>query len=150
MTEIKRYKPVGGITSCELFTLQALVSAEDMVAGQGVMVSLSDDGSHYEERMSCEQGPVSVEHTLTLCSDRSEAVRWFDHDLLQRMAIEGVAALITLASGESLRLGWSPRFGFEHLPFELRGRAGGCARVTAGQKRPHPGLCLGPNVPLKG
>lgn len=113
MTEIKRYKPVGGIKSCELFTLQALVSAEDMVAGQGVMVSLSDDGSRYEERMSCEHGPVSVEHTLTLCSERSEAARWFEHELLQRMAIEGVAALITLASGESLRLGWSPRFGFE-------------------------------------
>ena len=32
----------------------------------------------------------------------------------------------------------------------LRGKAGGGARVTAGQKKPHPGLCLGPNVPLKG
>ena len=40
--------------------------------------------------------------------------------------------------------------GKPNLPFELRGRAGGCARVTAGQKKPHPGLCLGPNVPLKG
>ena len=113
MTEIKSYKPVGGIISCELFTLQALVSAEDMVAGQGVEVLLSDDGSHYEERISCQQGPASVEHTLTLCSDRSAAARWFDHELLQLMAIEGVAALITLASGESLKLGWSPRFGFE-------------------------------------
>ena len=40
--------------------------------------------------------------------------------------------------------------GKPNLTFELRGRAGGCARVTAGQKKPHPGLCLGPNVPLKG
>ena len=31
-----------------------------------------------------------------------------------------------------------------------RGRAGGCARVTAGQSRPHLGLCPGPNVPLQG
>ena len=40
--------------------------------------------------------------------------------------------------------------GKSNHPFELRGRAGGCTRVTAGQKKPHPGLCLGPNVPLKG
>ena len=36
------------------------------------------------------------------------------------------------------------------LPFELPGKAGGCARVTAGPKRPHLGLCPGPNVPLQG
>ena len=113
MTEIKRYKPVGGIKSCELFTLQALVSAEDMVAGQGMMVSLSDDGSHYEERMSCEQGPVSVEHTLTLCSDRNLTAAWRNAEFLQRAAAEGVAARIRLSSGEELIVGWSPHFGFE-------------------------------------
>ena len=37
-----------------------------------------------------------------------------------------------------------------NLPFEMRGRAGGCARVTAGQNRPHLGLCPGHNVPLQG
>ena len=37
-----------------------------------------------------------------------------------------------------------------NLPFNLLGRAGGCSRVTAGPKRPHLGVCLGPNVPLKG
>ena len=36
------------------------------------------------------------------------------------------------------------------LPFELRGKAGGCARVTAGPKRPHLGVCPGPNSPLMG
>ena len=40
--------------------------------------------------------------------------------------------------------------GKTNLPFELRGKAGGCTRVTAGSKRPHLGLCPGPNVPLKG
>ena len=35
-------------------------------------------------------------------------------------------------------------------PFELRGKAWGCARVSAGPKRPHLGVCLGPNIPLKG
>ena len=33
-----------------------------------------------------------------------------------------------------------------NLPFGLRGGAGDCARVTAGQKRPNLGLCPGSNV----
>ena len=36
------------------------------------------------------------------------------------------------------------------LPLGLPGKAGGCARVTAGPKRPHLGVCPGPNFPLKG
>ena len=36
------------------------------------------------------------------------------------------------------------------LPFELRGKAGCCARITARPKRPHQGVCPGPNSPLKG
>ena len=32
----------------------------------------------------------------------------------------------------------------------MRGKAGFCARVTAGPKRPHLGVCLGPNIPLQG
>ena len=37
--------------------------------------------------------------------------------------------------------GWP---GKPNLPFELRGKAGGCARVTAGPKRPHLGVsCIG-------
>ena len=40
--------------------------------------------------------------------------------------------------------------GKPNLPLGLRGKAGGCARVTAGPKRPHLGVCPGPNIPLKG
>ena len=32
----------------------------------------------------------------------------------------------------------------------MREKAGGCARVTAGPKRPHLGVCPGPNIPLQG
>ena len=32
----------------------------------------------------------------------------------------------------------------------LRGKAGDCARVTAWPKRPHLGVCPGPNIPLQG
>ena len=37
-----------------------------------------------------------------------------------------------------------------NLPFGLRGGAGDCTRVTAGQKRPNLGLCPGSNVALQG
>ena len=40
--------------------------------------------------------------------------------------------------------------GKPNLPLGLRGKAGGCARVTAGPKRPHLGVCPGPNIPLQG
>ena len=40
--------------------------------------------------------------------------------------------------------------GKPNLPLELQGKAGGCARVTAGLKRPHLGVCPGPNIPLQG
>ena len=37
--------------------------------------------------------------------------------------------------------------GKPNLPLELQGKSGGCARVTAEPKRPHLGVCPGPNVP---
>ena len=40
--------------------------------------------------------------------------------------------------------------GKPNLPLGLRGKAGGCARVTAGPKRPHLGVCPGPTLPLQG
>ena len=36
-----------------------------------------------------------------------------------------------------------------NLQFDLRGRAGDCALVTAVQNRPHLGLCPGPSFPLQ-
>ena len=41
------------------------------------------------------------------------------------------------------RLGWT----YTHHCLGLRGRAGGCAQVTAGPKRPHLGLCPGQLAP---
>ena len=40
--------------------------------------------------------------------------------------------------------------GKPNLPLEVQGISGGFARVTAGPKRPHLGLCPGPNVLLQG
>ena len=102
MTE-KRYKPVGGVAHAELFAVHGLRGVEDMVAGEGVEVSLMDDGSHYDEQTQASGLPVSVEHTLTLCSDRNLTAAWRNAEFLQRAAAEG----------EELIVGWSPHFGFE-------------------------------------
>ena len=40
--------------------------------------------------------------------------------------------------------------GKPNLPLELRGKAGRCARFTAGPKRPHLGVCPGHTIPLQG
>lgn len=113
MTQIKKYKPIGGITAAELFTVGDRVGVEELVAGQGVAVELVDDGSKYEEEASAENSLVSVHHTLTLCSDRPLAAAWFEDDFLLRAAVEGLAARVVMSTGEQLTLGWSSRFGFE-------------------------------------
>ena len=112
MTE-KRFKPVGGVAHAELFAVHGLRGVEDMTPGEGVEVSLMDDGSHYDEQTQASDLPVSVEHTLTLCSDRNLTAAWRNAEFLQRAAAEGVAARIRLSSGEELIVGWSPHFGFE-------------------------------------
>ena len=112
MTE-KRFKPVGGVAHAELFAVHGLRGVEDMTPGEGVEVSLMDDGSHYDEQTQASGLPVSVEHTLILCSDRNLTAAWRNAEFLQRAAAEGVAARIRLSSGEELIVGWSPHFGFE-------------------------------------
>ena len=112
MTE-KRFKPVGGVAHAELFAVHGLRGVEDMTPGEGVEVSLMDDGSHYDEQTQASGLPVSVEHTLTLCSDRNLTAAWRNAEFLQRAAAEGVAARIRLSSGEEFIVGWSPHFGFE-------------------------------------
>jgi hypothetical protein len=84
-----------------------------MVQGKGITVELLDQGSHYDEEASADNLPVSVQHTLTLCSDRNQAREWFDEQWLARLASEGVAARVTLSTGEQIVLGHSERFGFE-------------------------------------
>ena len=113
MTEIKFYKPVGGILSAELFFASDLHSVDDMVKGQGIDVELCDDRSTYEEHFSAESGLVSVQHTLTLASDRNLAREWLSQEFVQRCTAEGVVARVTMATGEQIVVGSDPRFGFE-------------------------------------
>ena len=122
MTEKRLYKPVGGVAHAELFAVGGVTSAEDLVQGRGIKVELCDDGSHYDEEASADGLPVSVQHTLTLCSTTQLATDWFAADFLTRAAADGVVARIGLSSGESIVVGWSQHFGFEQ-PLRLRSLA---------------------------
>ena len=113
MTENEFYKPVGGILSAELFYVGDLESELDMVEGRGVEVELIDYKSSYEELMSADNGLVSVQHTLTLASDRNLAREWLSQEFVQRCTAEGVVARVMMATGEQIVVGTDPRFGFE-------------------------------------
>ncbi len=113
MSEGKQYKPVGGVVAAELFAVRGLASPAQMTAGTGTAVELCDAGCSYSETFTVDEGRVSVEHVLVLRADMKRAEAWFDDAFVARCGDEGVAALVTLASGETLVAGWSPRFGFE-------------------------------------
>lgn len=113
MTENKFYKPVGGIVRAELFHTSQVGSVEQLRWGRGVEVGLVDDASSYAEQFSADNRQVSVLHTLTLCSDRNLAKEWFDGEFLRRVAADGVVALVELATGEELTVGWCRRMGLE-------------------------------------
>ena len=128
MTEIKFYKPVGGILSAELFYVGDLESELDMVEGAGVAVELIDYKSSYEELLSADNGLVSVAHTLTLASDRNLAREWLSQGFVQRCTAEGVVARVTMATGEEIVVGTDPRFGFEQaLRLSSLGFQSGCS-----------------------
>ena len=61
---------------------------------------------------------------------------------IKRLFSSSLLSAIRVVSSEYLRL--------PNLHLELRGKAVGCARVTAGAERPHLGVCPGPNIPLQG
>ncbi len=112
MTE-KRYKPIGGVLAARLYTLGTATSLEEVLQGEAVEVELEDDGSLYEEKICSVEGLVSVQHTLTLCSDHHRAAAWFGDDFLARCAAEGVVAEVRLATDEHIVVGWSERFALE-------------------------------------
>ena len=113
MTELKFYKPVGGILSAELFFASDLNSVDDMVKGQGVAVELCDDKSTYEEHFSAESGLVSVQHTLTLVADGNKGREWMQREFIERCSTEGVVARVEMATGDEIIVGHCPRFDFE-------------------------------------
>lgn len=113
MSDGIKYKPAGGVVAAELYPVRGLASPAGMTAGSGVAVELCDAGCSYTESFSVEECRVKVEHKLVLRADPSRAEAWFGEKFLSQCGCEGVAARIRLASGETMVVGWSSRFGFE-------------------------------------
>lgn len=114
------YKPVGGVESCTLYPADAVETAifssrgcEMQLCGEGVEVPLLEDSSRYEEESRSRDGVVKVSHLLHLVADRKEAEEWLDNNLLERLAIEGAVAVVTLEDGRRLLAGYSPHLGNE-------------------------------------
>lgn len=139
MSENKNFKAVGGVLAAELFTLDALRDAEQIIPGSGITVELADYASHYEESLSSCNGLVSVEHTLTLVADRQNASPWMEAEFLRRCAAEGVVAMVWLATGEVLTVGRCRRMGLEQA---LRLQKLTCPSGTRPRQRPRAELIL--------
>ena len=114
------YKAVGGVEQVALYPTDAVTSAlfssrgcELTLASSPLVVELVDDGSHYEEEATNKDGATLVTHRLHLVADRSSAERWLEQDFLERAAVEGVVAVVTLCDGRRVVVGYSAHFGNE-------------------------------------
>ena len=120
------YKPVGGVESCALYPAEAVQTAlfssegcQATLSGMPVAVMLLDDASHYEEVVESCDGITKISHRLSLVADRGDAAPWLDVDFLERASIEGLVAVVGLANGCSVLVGYSLRFGNEQ-PLRLQ------------------------------
>lgn len=120
------YKPVGGVESCALYPAEAVQTAlfssegcQATLSGMPVAVMLLDDASHYEEVVESCDGITKISHRLSLVADRGDAAPWLDVDFLERASIEGLVAVVGLANGRSVLVGYSLHFGSEQ-PLRLQ------------------------------
>ena len=120
------YKPVGGVESCALYPAEAVQTAlfssegcQATLSGMPVAVMLLDDASHYEEVVESCDGITKISHRLSLVADRGDAAPWLDVDFLERASIEGLVAVVGLANGCSVLVGYSLHFGSEQ-PLRLQ------------------------------
>ena len=139
MSENNAFKPVGGVVAAELFTLDKVTSAGEIIPGSGVAVELADYASHYEESLSAENGLVSVQHTLTLVADRQNAAPWMEAEFIRHCAQQGVVAMVWLATGEVLTVGRCERMGLEQA---LRLGSLTCSSGVRPRQRPRAELVL--------
>lgn len=117
-------KPAGGVTAVTITPagnlLRTVVTADGRIeavfrdATQLTGLPLAEQRSSYAELSDTDAGPLRVRHTLTLVMDRETARTLFTPAFRRTAQTEGLAALVTMASGERLLAGWSARFGTAH------------------------------------
>lgn len=113
-----KYKPVGGVERVALYPTDAVVAAlfsKDgceitLSSATPIAVELLDNLSHYEEQAKRRGGATKISHRLNLVADRVAAAKWCTPEFLERCAVEGVIAVISLCDGRHLLAGYSAQF----------------------------------------
>ncbi|MFI3328068.1 MAG: hypothetical protein SNH79_03535 [Rikenellaceae bacterium] len=114
------YDLVGGITKVVVHPTGATLPAlEEGGAEQssGVRVEIEERGSSYVESREMQDGQYCVRHTLTFVTQHGNGP--FTNAQLERALNEGVVADVTLATGATIRVGWSEKHGVE-APLHLQ------------------------------
>lgn len=125
MEATSSYKPIGGVESVALYPIDAVEWAifsangcEVELSGSPIEVELLDKGSFYQEQSENREGANRISHLLSIVADRKNGQVWLDEEFLERVAIEGVIAVVGLCDGRTLLVGYSATFG-EEQPLRL-------------------------------
>ena len=131
------YKPIGGVESVALYPADAVATAlfssvgcEVSLTGTPLEVELLESRSSFEEQSKVRNGVTRISHKLHLVADRQKASAWLEQDTLERVAIEGVIAVVTLCDSRRLLVGYSALFGDEQ-PLRLE------SLISASGDSPH-------------
>ena len=90
--------------------------------------------------------PAYLIDSIILRAQANLVAFYTDYHLIYITTIVLVLSSDCPSTKEWIKMMWS----MYTVALGLRGKAGGCARVTAGPKRPHLDVCSGPNIPLQG
>lgn len=114
------HKAVGGVERVILYPANAVQSVlfssegcEVELIDDPLEVELIDDASHYDEMTESKNGATKITHTLHLVAARNEADVWLENNFVERASIDGVVAVVVLADGRNLLVGYSQQFGDE-------------------------------------
>ncbi len=115
MESKSNFELVGGITRAVVHLATTPLPEIGSSDGDGVEISLDLGGNYYTERVDLSEGVYRVVHTLCFSSLPSESP--FEATTMSQALAEGIVVDITFASGSTIRVGWSDRYGVE---FPLR------------------------------
>ncbi|MEE1098418.1 MAG: hypothetical protein UHY58_00670 [Alistipes sp.] len=123
MYENLNLKPAGGIRHIELY-LTGDVESLSFKEGYPDGISLKQGASSTPlspilgqssllESITFKDGPKLCSHTLDIAVTPEQIERLLTEEALRRISDEGCTAVVEFISGESILVGWSPKFGFE-------------------------------------
>ncbi len=111
------FKLAGGITRVVIYPATTPLPELGEESNEGLELTLDLGTSSYTEQVTIESACRKVLHTLSFETLPHEMP--LDEALMQRIIREGIIADIWLASGGSIRVGWSSRYGAE-FPLRLQ------------------------------